>query len=341
MAAGSRGSLGWFETKLAAMSLANSKGLVRLSPPPSWQGQDDDEVDEHEEEESRLRFVVWDEVWDGVAGEIALVRGVLYPGRWTALAAAAKAGKSDLALHMAVCIARGVDPFTGADTVPRGVIYLDGEMGLDDVLRRLKTEVGLVAADLARFYYNDTPEVLSGGPETRELIERVVAHDVALVVFDGFNEFVNGDENVAEPWRAFFKHVVRPLKKHKVAVLTLDNTGKEPGNGPRGSSVKVDKADIVFDLTRSAKGATLRRTHTRTRDAADKLELVRQEHHLRYRLPGTAAWSAAAHAIALQLDALKLPNSATNDQARRAMKEAEQPYSNDPLAEAVRLRKAR
>ncbi len=61
--------------------------------------------------------------------EEAIVDGLVYPGRWTAIGASAKQGKSTLIAHMAQRKARGLDPFDGSACNRVRIGYIDGEMG--------------------------------------------------------------------------------------------------------------------------------------------------------------------------------------------------------------------
>ena len=192
-----------------------------------------------------------------------LVEGFAMAGRWTAIAAAAKAGKSSLLISMSVEISEGRDPFDGTPIEPLRVLYVDAEMGRLDMEERL-VECGYEPPKLRNWWACDIPPRLDTTAGAALVVDFVRAHQIQMVVIDGINGTVGGAEKDDSPWRLLFEHTIRALKAIGVAVVTADNLGKDSTLGPRGSSVKMDKADAVLHLTRTANGVNLHASHRRT-----------------------------------------------------------------------------
>jgi RecA-family ATPase len=209
-----------------------------------------------------LRLTSWADAFNRPPVD-AVVDGLLIPGRWTALVAPAKAGKSTLALHIAHCLARGLEPFTGATQVPVPVLYVDGEMGELDVVERLRA-LDQTPADLELLHYSDLPpkgDTMPGGLALTSAAQHLGA---VVVILDGLNAFISGAEKDDVPWRALYEHTIAPLKRAGCAVLSSDNTGKDPTLSARGSSVKLDKADAIMEVKRTEAGVKVSTTHQRS-----------------------------------------------------------------------------
>jgi hypothetical protein len=197
-----------------------------------------------------LGLIDWNEAFGNHAPEVAILEGLLFPGRWTAFVAAAKSGKSTLMLHIAHCLARGIHPFKPGVMLPDGamnVLYLDGEMGRLDTVGRL-TMVGLTAADLDNLAYTDLPHKFDNLTDAGWLARACNLVQPSVVILDGINAFVTGAEKDDLPWRMLYEYAIAPLKQAGIAVISTDNTGKDQDAGGRGSTVKTDKADAIMNL---------------------------------------------------------------------------------------------
>jgi hypothetical protein len=207
------------------------------------------------------------------SGEM-IVPGFLACGCWTLIAARTKEGKSTIALHVALSLARGLDPWSGESISPMVVAYFDAEMGRQEVLERIDA-TGLNRSDLVGWLcYTDQARSLDIPQAASEMLDALQRVKAQVVVFDGLNGFVSGEENAADPWRDLYGIMIAPLKARGVAVLALDNMGKAVSKGPRGSSAKQDKVDVVFTTTRSAQGAVLKRLVSRSAKFHAEIELT-------------------------------------------------------------------
>lgn len=287
-----------------------------------------------------LPITPWPELFAGVTVTDAIVEGLVLPGRWVSIVAAAKTGKSSLLLHVATSLARGRDPFTAAPRPPLAVLYLDLEMGRLDVIERL-TDLGLGPDDLTMLDYTDIVPKCDELPGATAVVSKVNAVGHAVVIVDGLNGLIDGAEKDDVPWRRVFDCLVAPLKRAGVAVLTADNTGKDKTLGARGSSVKQDKPDGVLDLTRTDNGVRLKATHRRTAAIADELTLIVKggdgDQALDFQVT-TTDWPAGTAAAAATLDRLAIPLDHGRSRARVALKAAGVGMRDTVLAAAIKYR---
>ena len=206
------------------------------------------------EEYKGFEMVDWGELWDGVDSDEPVIDGLAYKGRWTAIAAQAKAGKSTLLLGLAVATARA----------GMSVLYFDTEMTRQDMRARLEEWMELGPDDLGNLHYCDLPGKLDTAEGSSALYATVERYVPSLVIIDGLNGVVAGGENDDTTWRDLYEWSITPCKARGIAVISADNLGKDTTRGPRGSSVKLDKADAVIELQRTNLGAKLTATHRRT-----------------------------------------------------------------------------
>lgn len=279
--------------------------------------------------------------------ESEVVGGFLFAGRWTALVAPAKQGKSTVLLTVAVSLTKGVEPFTGQPTDPLNVLYLDAEMGRLDVAERIRDEHALslkpLDPALERFHYSDLVPILATPQGSAATLGYVDHHDISVVIIDGINGVVQGAEKDDATWIPLYRDVIAHLKARGVAVLTADNLGKDKTLGPRGSSVKLDKPDGVVEMARTDAGAKLKATHRRTTAYAEVINLtvtgldggngpLAFRHDIR-------SWPAGTKAKAVELDRIGAPANVSRRTAKKMLEEhGLTAGKNETLAAAIRFR---
>lgn len=243
-------------------------------------GEPDDDESDATDDMDDLGLIDWSEAFGNHAPEVPIVDGLIFPGRWTAIVAPAKAGKSTWALHVAHRLARGIDPWDAnklhADG-PMAVLYLDAEMGRLDTVGRL-TAIGLTANDLDNLAYTDLPHKFDQLETASWLARAANLIQPSVVILDGINGFVTGAEKDDTPWRMLYEFAIAPLKRAGIAVISTDNTGKDEQLGARGSTVKTDKADVIFTMRASRDDymnhqTVITRKHARTTSFVDQLTL--------------------------------------------------------------------
>jgi len=268
----------------AASQLVSNQTVTRRFVDPD----DDDELDGDLDDDDvpvnphdDLGLINWSEAFGNHAPEVPIIAGLIFPGRWTALVAPAKAGKSTLALHIAHRLARGIDPWDANLLLPDGpmaVLYLDAEMGRLDTVGRVKA-IPLSASDLDNLAYTDLPHKLDQIETASWLARAANLIQPSVVILDGINGFVTGAEKDDTPWRMLYEFAIAPLKRAGIAVISTDNTGKDETMGARGSTVKTDKADAIFTMRAGRDEymhhtTTITRKHARTTSFVDQMTLI-------------------------------------------------------------------
>jgi hypothetical protein len=289
--------------------------------------------------DDELVIIDWSEQRDQSA---ELVEGLVITGRWTAIAAAAKAGKSSLLVSVSVEVSEGRHPFDATPIEPVRVLYVDAEMGRLDLEGRL-IECGYEPARLSRWWACDIPPRLDTPQGAAKVLTFVRTHKIQFVLIDGINGTVGGAEKDDTPWRLLFEYTIRPLKEMGVAVSTADNLGKDSTLGPRGSSVKLDKADAVFNLTRTAAGVNLHASHRRTATFASDLRLdvfgIDGDEPLHYRQSAGHTYPDGTKELADLLDELDVDPGLGRDPVREILRAKGLKAGNKLLSEAIKWRK--
>ena len=208
----------------------------------------------------------WPAFWNGDDDDHDwLLEPLLARGRAHALYAAAKTGKSFVALAMAAAIATG-RAFLGRPAgPPTPVVYADFEMSLDDVRERLEDFGYGPGDDLGHLHYVVMPDIapLDTKEGGREFMESVAAWRAEVVFIDTTGRAVAGDENESDTIRDYFRHTGQQLKRAGVTVVRIDHAGKDPDRGQRGTSGKNDDVDVVAKLVRTDDGVSWTNTHRR------------------------------------------------------------------------------
>jgi KaiC/GvpD/RAD55 family RecA-like ATPase len=256
-AAGRRRLRRGFRDALDALDNGNGQGELRCREIASQALEHEDLLAQRA---ARVPFVDWTTFWDAERSEAEWAfPDVLARGRGHAIYAAHKMGKSLLTLYMAAKLATAGEPFV--------VLYLDWEMSPSDVRERLEDMGYGLGSDLSRLLYAllpalpplDTPE---GAWALTALLDRVQKdwpeHHL-VVVIDTIGRAVNGEENSADTFRAFYAHTGIELKRRGCTWLRLDHAGKASEQGQRGSSAKGDDVDLVWKLTKTENGLQLHR----------------------------------------------------------------------------------
>lgn len=231
-----------------------------------------------------------------------LLEPILAHGRAHVVYAPHKVGKSLLSLWASLNLATSDE-----DVV---VVYLDYEMGEDDLQERVKDMGHDGTSDLSRLRYAllpslpplDTP---AGGDALVAIVDAVQAdwpdHHL-VVVIDTTGRAVSGEENSADTIRAFYRETGIRLKQRKVTWLRLDHAGKDKAKGQRGSSAKGDDVDLVWLVEQTdGKGLKLTRNAARMGWVPETVTLTRHEGPLRYEVDGAPALPDGASAKAEEM----------------------------------------
>lgn len=265
-------------------------------------------------------FVDWEEFWTKDRREAEwLYDDVLARGRGHAIYAGFKTGKSLFTLSFSVQLAmRGV-----------AVVYLDYEMGDDDLYERLLDMGYGPDTDLSHLHYAVLPSLppLDTDFGALALFSRVDAvqadHPEAhvAVIIDTTARAVAGEENSADTYRDFYRSTGLGLKQRGVTWARLDHSGKDRSRGQRGSSAKGDDVDVVWQLTRTDNGIELKRDASRMGWVPAKVTFRQMADPLRF-VRVAEDWPAGTIEIARILDGLGVPVNAGERPAGYALRDA-------------------
>lgn len=285
-------------------------------------------------------YIDWLEFWDRAVEEREyMFRDVLIANRYTVIYSQPGQGKSLLGLWIAI----------DAASREKRVLYVDNEMGEDDLHERLRdfTNVSgpldLFNVRYAQHQFND----ITNGNATR-LVSDVIAMDIDLVIIDTWAASVIGNENAVETIQLFDALVAAPLKARGVTLLLLDHEGKDSERGQRGSSAKNGLADVVWRLKqRPIVGADdfhieLDRKKTRINNIMEKITF-----RLMSREAGTTITrderlpDQNVQRLITEMEQLEIPITYGRDKIRDALTEAGITAKGVDLQDAIRERKNR
>jgi hypothetical protein len=173
---------------------------------------------------------------------------------------ASKAGKSLLALDMALAIARGAQ-WRGRPTVAGRVAYVvaEGQGGMRKRVRALKAHHGPLPPE---FMLTDGPPNLRDPKSVRQFIARVKrAGGADVVFFDTLAQVVAGaNENSGEDMGVVIGHVKDLARELNALVLLVHHAGKDDSREERGWSGMPAAMDVSIKVLRGTGQASDRRT---------------------------------------------------------------------------------
>lgn len=284
------------------------------------------------------RFVDWSTFWrrDRVADDWTF-DDVLARGRGHALYASHKTGKSLLMLYIAAVVAKRPGNV---------VVYLDYEMGEDDLHERLVDMGYGPADDLSRLRYAllpslpplDTPEGARALDELLDIVQGQHPGEHLTVILDTTGRAVQGDEDKADTIRSFYGWTGIGLKRRGATWARLDHAGKDASKGQRGTSAKGDDVDVVWRVVRDDTGLTLRRDASRMSWVPERVAFLRLDEPLRY-VRAVVAWPAGTAECAADLTALAVPIDASSTTAIAALRDANKARRKAVVLAALKYRK--
>lgn len=286
------------------------------------------------------RFVDWSEFWERDRTEADwLFEDVLARGRGHAFYAKHKTGKSLFLLWLAAKLATGPEPVVS--------IYCDFEMTEDDLYERLGDMGYGPDTDLSRLRYWLLPELAAldtpqGGAELESVVaevqEQYPDHHVFLVI-DTTGRAVEGPEDKADTFQAFYSFSGIRLKRMGVTYARADHAGKDVAKGQRGSSAKADDVDLVWRVVATDEGIEL--SHggvSRIRWAPDRVAFRLGLDPLEYRKVPQGYPPGTKETVAL-LDELGVPVDASGDAATKALRSAGKGRTKGLVLAAQRARR--
>ncbi|MGO9964461.1 MAG: AAA family ATPase [Acidimicrobiales bacterium] len=305
------------------------------------------------ERSARPRVAIdWPTFWtEDFPDEDWVLEPLVPVGGQVSLFSQAKAGKSLLVLEMVAAAVTGRSVLGQRATEPIRAMYVDQEMTRRELRDRLESFGygpqddlgGLVYYQLQRYPPLDTPE---GGDA---ILADAEAHGVDIVVLDTACRVVDGEEDRADTWQAFYRNTGLALKNAGIALLRLDHAGKDKGKGARGSSAKNDDVDGVFLLEVVAEDkaegtATIRlsNTHRRGELLHDlTVHRTRTEDGLTAHVLAETGYVGGVAGVAAEMDRLGVPVAVGVREGERLFKAAGGTGRLTTIRDAIKYRKTR
>ncbi len=186
-------------------------------------------------------------------------------------------GKTWLSLHMARALATGSACGPWAAGAPTPVLYIDGEMPLDEIRSRDQAlrdgkQDGYYLLSHQHFFDKTKKAFNLSDPDTqREIIELCEKRGFRTIFLDNLSTlFGRVRENAADDWRDFVEGWFLELRRRKIAVVVIAHAGR---NGlMRGTSKREDAAFWVIQLdpvNEGGEGAKFISRFTKQRNAPE------------------------------------------------------------------------
>jgi hypothetical protein len=187
----------------------------------------------------------------------SVVGGLLHSGSLGLLHSKAGVGKTWLLLALGLATSRGMNVLELEVREARPVLYVDGEMVVADMQRRLAAlvkPIDEVIDHVWQPFHLITPDLQEGGvPKIdtadgqAEILRLVEELKPALVILDNLSCLTNPeDDNSASSW-SMVQELLLALRRRGIAVLVGHHSGKS--GEQRGTSRRADILDIVLKLT--------------------------------------------------------------------------------------------
>ena len=206
-----------------------------------------------------LQRTTWQQIADA-GDQDFLIDGIIPTGQSTLLYAPPGVGKSLIALHMALAIAEGTQILGHFRAKQGKVMYLDYELGYATMKTRLAA-FGYQPEHLSwlddKLWLYQQPDVLINEPNN--IIDEADLVQPDLIIIDSLGLALGGDENSPEAMKDYGRTLGNYCKHKNIAVLLIDNTGKDHRLGARGTSRKIDEAELEWKLKSTGERYVLQR----------------------------------------------------------------------------------
>jgi RecA-family ATPase len=162
-------------------------------------------------------------------------------------------GKTFKCLALAIAMATGCKWLGLQAKAPRRVIYLDGEMDLPTIKKRIAVICASLGVKVPKNLNVFSPEMFTdllpsiNTAEGQKVIDHMIGEDFDVLFIDNYSAFNDSGSENAEAWAP----VMRWLLRHKRAgrtVIVVHHTGKV-GKKQRGTSKHEDAMDWVIALS--------------------------------------------------------------------------------------------
>jgi putative DNA primase/helicase len=160
--------------------------------------------------------------------------------------------KTFLSLAMALAVAAGTNLLRWSAPKARRVLYVDGEMTIVDLQRRVAALKAGIGADIPNDHFPllaaDHTDIPNLAAEAGQRALDPLLDGIDLVIVDNISTLCwSGSDNDAASWSSMQEWLLR-LRRRGIAVLLMHHSGK--GGQQRGTSRREDVLDTVIGLRR-------------------------------------------------------------------------------------------
>ncbi len=275
-----------------------------------------------------------------------LVEPIVAAGRSHVLTGGMGDGKSLLVLWLVARACLGLRVLGRPAGERLRAVIVDAENGTSDIVERLDA-FGIDLVDLhhaGTLAYCHLPNITHGldtYQDAHALVRLAHDHRADLVVIDTATATVRGPENDADTWSNLARLVTAPLKSNGCSLIRIDHPGKDASKGTRGSSAKLADADVAWQLAPADRGGFILTNKKRRMPwVAARVSLHRTETDevIGWR-EVVSEYPAGTGATATALDALGIPDTASGNEAGKALKVAGDGRRREVVLAAQRYRR--
>lgn len=274
-----------------------------------------------------------------------LIRDLVAEEGLTVLYGDPGAGKSFIALDMALRIAHSMD-WHGTEAKPTGVLYIAGEgsRGLGKRVKGWRREHGMEGVD-APFLLLPVAVQLLEPTQRAKLIRTVAAameragFNIGLIIVDTVSRALAGaDENGQEAMSAFVAACDEVRGFAGGAVIGVHHSGKDKDKGMRGSTVLLGACDASLRVTKNEETVTLKTEKQKDAEEGAPIEMMMKK----------VSWATGLEEEQTTLVPFRseaptkqaMSEKVTNDMVRRAFGRMTDAWANgNPLSHRPETRK--
>lgn len=205
-----------------------------------------------------------------------LVPGLLTEASIAAIYGAPEAGKSFLAVDIAMSVASGLD-WHGKEVLSGGVLYIAAE-GAPGLSKRACAWKKAHSAHSHKFNFKLMRDPINfaseNTAETTAFIDALIAKvgdqkpSLKLVVIDTLNQTAAGaDENSAKDMSRYIASMKRLRDETGAAVIVVHHSGKDSSKGMRGSTALLGAMDTTIEVARDTDGRAVTVAVRKQKDA--------------------------------------------------------------------------
>lgn len=212
----------------------------------------------------------------------SIVEGIISTEELILLTAPAKAGKSMLALDLAISVIQGNDFLRQFKTHKTNVLLIQTEIAEIHFKERIKSKDYKQSLDEANLILSSERIRLDEKASLESLKETIKHFKIGLLILDPFYTLHRGDENVAKEIAPILSDLRDLIREMHCACILVHHQGKkgegssnsQTGHKARGSSSFADVPDGSISISRCGSRTLKMSFEFRNRETPNPIELI-------------------------------------------------------------------